>query len=133
MIISQAPLLKGVSGERIRDELFKVLQVDNSTHWIRIMHETGILPVIFPQLAACSGVEQNEWHHLDVFEHSLLTLENLEKLLLAADDRPEWWPAFIRYLDENLSGNRTYRQLLKLGCTISGNLIVAELMPILVA
>ncbi len=105
MIIAQAPLLKGVSGERIRDELFKVLQVDNSTHWIRIMHKTGILPVIFPQLAACSGVEQNEWHHLDVFE----------KLLLAADDRPEWWPAFIRYLDENLSGNRTYRQLLKLG------------------
>jgi len=115
MIVDQAPLLKGVSGERIRDELFKVFQVDNSTHWIRIMHETGILPVIFPQLAACAGVEQNEWHHLDVFEHSLLTLENLEKLLLVADDRPEWWPAFIRYLDENLSGNRTYRQLLKLG------------------
>ncbi|PKL47344.1 MAG: hypothetical protein CVV42_13510 [Candidatus Riflebacteria bacterium HGW-Riflebacteria-2] len=115
MIVAQAPLLKDVSGERIRDELFKVLQVNNSTRWVRIMHETGILQIIFPQLAACQGVEQNEWHHLDVFEHSMLTLANLEKLLLATKNRPEWWAAFIRYLDENLSGNRTYRQLLKLG------------------
>lgn len=117
MVVDQAPLLKGVSGERIRDELFKVLQVDNSTQWIRIMHETGILAVIFPQLAACEGVEQNEWHHLDVFEHSMLTLENLEKLLLA-QDRPEWWPTFEKYLDENLSGSRRYRELLKLGCLL---------------
>ncbi|MBU1108808.1 MAG: HD domain-containing protein [Candidatus Riflebacteria bacterium] len=117
MIVNQASLLSGVSGERIRDELFKVLQVDNSTHWVRIMHETGILKVIFPQLAICEGVEQNEWHHLDVFEHSVLTLENLEKALLI-QDRPEWWPMFTKYLNENLSGNRSYLQLLKLGCLL---------------
>jgi len=117
MIVDQAPLLKSVSGERIRDELFKVLQVDDSTQWVRIMHKTGILAVIFPQLAACEGVEQNEWHHLDVFEHSILTLENLEKMLLVKD-RPEWWPAFEKYLDENISGNRNYRELLKLGCLL---------------
>lgn len=117
MIVAQAPLLRDVSGERIRDELFKVLQVANCTRWIRIMHDTGILAVIFPQLAACEGVEQNEWHHLDVFEHSILTLENLEKLLLP-QERPEWWSNFAKYLDENLSGSRTYRQLLKLGCLL---------------
>ncbi|EKD84198.1 MAG: hypothetical protein ACD_39C00187G0003, partial [uncultured bacterium] len=117
MVVEQAPLLKGVSGERIRDELFKVLQVDNSTHWVRIMHKTGILAVVFPQLTACEGIEQNEWHHLDVFEHSILTLENLEKLLLVKD-RPEWWPTFEKYLSENISGSRCYRELLKLGCLL---------------
>lgn len=117
MIVNQAKLLENVSGERVRDELFKVLQAADSTRWIRLLHKTGILAVILPQLTACQGVEQNEWHHLDVFEHSLLTLENLEKLLLDHEEA-YWWPNFIHYLDEYISGNRSYRQLLKLGCLL---------------
>lgn len=117
MITEQAPMLKSVSGERIRDEFFKVLGVGDSIRWIRIMHETGILRVVLPELHACCGVEQNDWHHLDVFEHTLLALENLEKLL-AEKKEFVWWPAFIKYLDEPLSGTRTYAQSLKLGCLV---------------
>ncbi|MDD3146252.1 MAG: HD domain-containing protein [Candidatus Riflebacteria bacterium] len=117
MIVSQASLLKEVSGERIRDELFKVLGVADSARWVRIMDSTGILAVILPQLHACHGVEQNEWHHLDVFEHTLLTLENIEKQLLI--DQPfGWWHSFMNYLNETVSGARTYAQNLKLGCLL---------------
>ncbi len=117
MVVAQAALLKGVSGERIRDEFFKVLSVADSTRWVRLMDKTGILAVVLPQLHACHGVEQNEWHHLDVFEHTLLTLQNLEKLLREGQEFP-WWPAFISYLHEPISGVRTFAQCLKLGCLL---------------
>lgn len=120
-IKDQAQLLSTVSGERIRDELFKVLQVDDSTKWIRLMQETGILEIIFPDLAKCVGVEQNQWHHLDVFEHSLLTLENLEKLIkepILSSNAIDWWQAFLKYLDEPISGGRSYKQALKLGALL---------------
>lgn len=117
MIVAQAPLLKGVSGERIRDEFFKVLGVHDSTSWVRLMDTTGILAVVLPQLHACHGIEQNEWHHLDVFDHTLLALENLEKLLGSAQSFP-WWQNFLSYLQESISGTRTYGQLLKMGCLL---------------
>lgn len=117
MIVAQAHLLKGVSGERIRDEFYKVLGVADSTHWVRIMDTTGILAVVLPQLHCCHGVEQNEWHHLDVFEHTLLTLENLEKQLLIQQPFP-WWHSFLAYLNETVSGGRTFAQNLKLGCLL---------------
>ena len=117
MVVAQAPLLQNVSGERIRDEFFKVLSVADSTRWVRLMDTTGILAVVLPQLHACHGVEQNEWHHLDVFEHTLLTLQNLEKLLREGHDST-WWAAFNSYLNETISGPRTFAQNLKLGCLL---------------
>lgn len=117
MVIAQADLLKQVSGERIRDEFFKVLGVSDSTRWVRLMNATGILAVILPQLHACHGVEQNDWHHLDVFDHTILTLENLEKLINSDQPYP-WWLHFKNYLNENISGTRTWGQTLKLGCLL---------------
>lgn len=95
MVVDQAHLLESVSGERIRDEFFKVLSVSDSVKWLRLMHTTGVLKIFMAELTDCVGVEQNEWHHLDVFEHTLLTLENLEQLLREGQNRP-WWEAFIR-------------------------------------
>ncbi len=117
MVVAQAKLLKDVSGERIRDEFYKVLGVRDSAKWVRLMDSTGILAVVLPQLHACHGVEQNEWHHLDVYEHTLLTLENLEKFLNSDQPYP-WWHSFITYLNETVSGTRTYAQNLKLGCLL---------------
>ncbi len=117
MIVAQAHLLKDVSGERIRDEFFKVLGVADSARWVRLMDQTGILQVFLPELHACHGVEQNEWHHLDVFEHTLLTLENTERLLNSQQPY-EWWNSFTSYLDETVSGVRTFAQNLKLGCLL---------------
>lgn len=117
MVVDQAHLLESVSGERIRDEFFKVLSVSDSVKWLRLMHTTGVLRIFVPELTDCVGVEQNEWHHLDVFEHTLLTLENLEQLLREGQNRP-WWEAFIRYLDETVSCTRTYRQALKMGALL---------------
>lgn len=116
-ISSQAHLLQQVSGERIRDEFFKVLSVRNSAVWIERMQQCGILRTFLNELADCSGVEQNEWHHLDVFDHSLLTLKKLEHLLCTGINA-EWWPQILNYLNEPISAGRTYLQALKFGCLL---------------
>ena len=41
------------------------------------MEAVGLLPV-FPELEDMKGVEQNGYHHLDVYGHSLATLAGME-------------------------------------------------------
>ncbi len=114
--ISQScKLLEKISGERIRDELFKVLDVKNSFKWLSLMSETKVLDIVFPELSQCRGVTQNEWHHLDVFNHTLLTFQNFEKLISLPTPH-RWWKNFENYLNTNISGQRTYKQSFKLAC-----------------
>lgn len=117
MIIEQAEMLASVSGERIRDEFFKVLATSNSSYWVEQMQQTGILKTFLPELSVCIGVEQNEWHHLDVFDHSLLCLKNLESAPPPCP-LPDWWEQLQSYLNESASAGRNYFQVLKLGCLL---------------
>ena len=114
LIKDSKDLLKNVSGERIRDELFKTLSVTNSYSLMQLIDKTGIFEIILPELSVCHGVTQNEWHHLDVFDHTLLSLQKLETLLSLTPPYP-WWSEFLDYLSENISGPRNYVQLLKFG------------------
>lgn len=115
LISEQKKLLTSVSKERIRDELFKIFSVNESHKWIKLMDSLGLFEIILLELHNCHGVTQNEWHHLDVFHHSLLSLEKLETLLRIQPPYP-WWSSFISYLAEYISGSRGYMQLLKFGC-----------------
>lgn len=78
-IRNSAKLLNNTSIERIRDELFKLLMTDRSSHYLGMMDEMGLLDQMFPEIASMRGMEQNDYHHLDVWEHSMLTLTFLEE------------------------------------------------------
>jgi len=66
--------LTAVSGERLRDELSAVLATSDAAAAFRDLAEWGALAVILPELDGLRGVEQNPYHHLDVFEHTLEAL-----------------------------------------------------------
>ena len=117
LIQDSKDLLSSVSGERIRDELFKIFTIQDSYKWIRLIDELKIFDIILPELSVCHGVSQNEWHHLDVFDHSLLSLEKLETLLNIPAPYP-WWNELVSYLNETISGSRIYLQILKFGCLL---------------
>lgn len=78
---NRAALLQGVSGERIMAELLLILRDPNSISYIREMDHLGILDILFPEIVAMKGCEQNGYHHKDVWEHSLLVAENCEQTL----------------------------------------------------
>jgi len=70
--------LRIISQERITDELLKILSHDRPSIGLALLQETGILEIIFPELAALAGVEQRDkYHHKDVFHHTLKVVDNL--------------------------------------------------------
>lgn len=71
-----AQKILGISWERIRDELLRILATPRSAQGLRQLQELGLLDHILPEVAALRGVAQPEEYHPegDVFEHTLLSL-----------------------------------------------------------
>lgn len=65
-----------VSEERIRDELVKMLSIPGAAHCLSDLKNLGLLERFAPELISLEGVEQGSYHHLDVWDHSLLVLSN---------------------------------------------------------
>ena len=72
-----------VAGERVRQELFILLAAPRAAPILEEMDRTGLLTQVFPECADLKGVEQDGFHHLDVFRHSLQTVAYLEEVLAA--------------------------------------------------
>ena len=86
-IILNRNLLKNVSHERIRDEFCKILLTKQPMGAIILLHNLEILEFIVPELENGIGVNQNQAHSFDVWEHNLRTLQH------AADKE---WPLELR-------------------------------------
>jgi poly(A) polymerase len=69
-----------VSKERITTELNKILLSEKPSVGLKLLFDTGLLKVIFPEMAALHGVEyKNGKGHKDNFYHTLQVLDNLSK------------------------------------------------------
>lgn len=79
----QAREFSRVAGERVHQELFNLLGVPAAGPILAQMDRVGLLLQIFPELEDLKGVEQNGYHHLDVFHHSLAAVFHLEEVLAA--------------------------------------------------
>ncbi len=85
---ANAELILDISLERIWAELNAILQADSKNgikgaqyYGLKLLHATGVLKYILPELALGEGMEQrNDFHSHDVLEHSL-------RCVLYADER----------------------------------------------
>lgn len=82
-IKSAAPLLVQVSSERLRDELFRILEGKHASASVRALDMLGVLHHVLPELEAMKGVKQPEPHVYDVWEHTLQVLSALDEILAA--------------------------------------------------
>uniref|UniRef100_UPI00404B1F14 CCA tRNA nucleotidyltransferase n=1 Tax=Flavobacterium sp. TaxID=239 RepID=UPI00404B1F14 len=70
--------LKIISGERIVDELNKILETPKPSVGFLLLYKTGLLDIILPELTALNQVEEMEGHtHKNNFYHSLEVLDNI--------------------------------------------------------
>ncbi|MBC5815224.1 MAG: HD domain-containing protein [Candidatus Eremiobacteraeota bacterium] len=70
-----APSVATVSPERIGEELTKLLgRAPKPSLGLEILRETGVLKHLWPELLEGVGVDQNEWHAYDVYQHTLETV-----------------------------------------------------------
>lgn len=80
--------LRIISMERIRDELLKMLAHPSGPDALADLMDLGLIEIFAPELVPMVGCEQGSFHHLDVWNHSLLVLRNAgpgdEVLSLAA-------------------------------------------------
>jgi poly(A) polymerase len=74
-----APKIKLISAERIRDELMKLFRPPHASRGLVLLHESGLLEHILPELAATVDCGQSPDFHPEgtVFEHIKLMLEKL--------------------------------------------------------
>lgn len=76
-IKKNAHLIDNISGERIRDELFKIVESKKGYAGILLLKETGLLTRILSELDVCFNVEQKspKRHHIyDVGTHCVQSL-----------------------------------------------------------
>ncbi len=74
-----APTAAGLSGERVRDELMRILasQVAPPSRALLLMEDLGLLGVLLPELAALRGIPQGKALPGDALDHSLRTADAL--------------------------------------------------------
>ena len=80
-IKKHAALIIKPAGERIRDELVKMLVCGGTFPLIQTMDETGVLAGVFPELDDLKGCEQNKHHSFDAFHHTLNVYRHMEACL----------------------------------------------------
>lgn len=67
-----------ISGERIVDELNKILMSDVPSVGFLLLYQTGLLDIILPELTALNQVEEIEGHtHKNNFYHTLEVVDNI--------------------------------------------------------
>jgi tRNA nucleotidyltransferase (CCA-adding enzyme) len=74
-IRENAALAAHVSGERVAAELGKLLGTRRPSVGLRLLADTGLLGVLFPDLEAQRGVAQNKIEGEDLWDHTLRTVD----------------------------------------------------------
>ena len=127
LVKRHALLIAGIAGERLREELLRLLVVPDSGRLLPYLDELGLLTALFPEMAAAKGVEQPKEHFWDVFAHSLKVVaavdfilhqgswEYYAKEVLAA---VPWSEAITHHFARPVSGGSTRLSLLKLAALL---------------
>jgi len=103
-----------VSSERIREELFKILDTTAAYDSLVLLDKLKILEIIFPEIKPMRRIGQGPYHHLDVWQHTLETLKQFELILKSVKKDPQ----IQGYLQEEIAGLRKRSSLLKLACIL---------------
>jgi poly(A) polymerase len=112
-----------VPGERVREELLRLLTLPQAAYHLRYLDNLGLLLALIPELADSKGVEQPTVHFWDVFEHSLQTVAAIEFLIRESDweysndnmlSTAPWSDVIERHLSQEVSSGSNHRVLLKL-------------------
>ncbi len=92
-IADQQERLKIVSQERITDELNKIILSPVPSYGFKLMFQSGLLNIFFPEMVLLHGVEYVGGNaHKDNFYHTLQVLDNVAKV---SDDLWLRWSAIL--------------------------------------
>jgi len=105
--------IRDVAYERIRDELFKILECEDAAKILKAMDKIGLLEKVIPHINVMYNVKQGAYHHLDVWPHSLETVVQLERIFSGIKDKD-----ISFYIHESMGGERNRMALMKLAALL---------------
>ncbi len=120
-------LIANVAGERVREELLRLLAISQAGYFLPYLDELGLLTAMIPELAQAKGVKQPKEHFWDVFDHSLETVTAVDFLLRqgAWEYANEgvltailWSAELAQHFDLEVSSGSTRRLLVKLAALL---------------
>src|SRR6185312_12092680 len=74
-VAAHAPAIDEVASERVFGELKRVVTADRARTGLALMDRYGLMAAVLPELEQLKGVEQNVFHHADVYDHTLEVLD----------------------------------------------------------
>jgi len=111
-----------VSAERIRDEFIKILKTEKPSIGIIVLQTAGLLKYVYPEIDSMYGMDQtSEWHHKDIFAHTIQVVDNAAKLSNKMEIR-------FAALVHDIAKPKTRRIDKKKGYTFHGHDAVGERM-----
>jgi poly(A) polymerase len=116
-----APGLESVAAERVFAELRLMLCADGAVAGLRMLGDLSAADVVLPELEALKGIEQSVYHHLDVYEHTLATLQATIELtrnpaLAVLDDEDR--ERLVAVLAKPLANDMSRGQALRFGALL---------------
>ncbi len=121
-----AERIKIISGERVIEELNKIILSKHPSKGFIDLERCGLLALIFPELAALQGVEtMNGRAHKDNFYHTLEVLENV--CLTDPDGGPNLWLRWSALLHD-IGKPKSKRWDAALGWTFHNHNFIGEKM-----
>lgn len=116
---ADAPLLATAAGERVREELGRLLRLPGAGRALAALDGLGALGALVPELEGSRGLDQSAYHHKDVLGHTLEVVERSGELV----DDPEpvfrgLAPRVAEVLARPLADDLTSGQALLLGALL---------------
>lgn len=127
LIRQNSHLITNVAGERVREELLKLLATTDTGQLSLYLDELGLVKALIPELNEAKGIEQPREHQWDVFNHSVKTVDAIDFILRKGSwqytgkdvlDYVPWSAELAEHFELKVSGGSTRRLLLKLAALL---------------
>jgi poly(A) polymerase len=106
--------LARVSGERVRDELFKILESRAAYECLSALDKHGLLCLVFPEISPMKRVKRAGKARLDLWKHTLDTVREIEQVCARMRRNAD----IAAYVHASFSGNRSRYALIKLAALL---------------